>query len=759
MRIILPTRLYPPRDTEGVARQRFHLAHALARLGHEIHVITVGEKQDVRRDALTLVHEFPLIADRTLGDIGIDRQLLYAQILYRGVAALRSQGIVPDIVDVPLAHAQGLMILNRTVGPTVLALQTTLPQQLRMLGRQASLRERWAIAFDEECLKLAHGVVADSAAILEVVTADYGRQSGFVSVVPHGIPPLEAVPRRIPQAHIQALVLGRLEVRKGTKLLLDLLPSLLHKYPLLTIRFVGRDNSAGDGFYAKNHLTYPEYFRRTYPSYAGRVQFDGYVDDAVLENVFATTDMLIAPSRFESFGLMYLEAMRAAIPIVAFATGAAREIFADSEKHGAILVPDGNAVSLRRQIERLVEYPSLRQQIGAAGYTRFQEYYTDSIMAQATIKHYERTIEHYSATFSSKRSIIQAVEHLSDGDAVSDIIRSHVGIFEAHGEPSVILTDAPQHTKDTSIQQLRLALHDPTTRLVIHYAAWSDLIWLLDALPGPHAIYYHNITPPEFFPAGSAFFRRMDDSYRQLAMIAPRFSLVIGDSYYNLNQLRQYVQRSLPEYVIYPVVEAATLQAEPYDSTLCKQLSQIDGPHILFVGRFVRNKRFDDLISIFDRFCSIFTPKSHLWLIGNMNFDRKYIDELKNQCRRSRYSNQIHFVGKIPRSSLIAYYRSADLFLCASEHEGFCVPLAEAMAFNIPIVARASSAIPETLGATPGLMEVWDRTSVTERMHQLLTDSMLREKTLILQRDQLVRFSANAARDTMIKCIYHLKQL
>jgi glycogen synthase len=393
MRICLLSTVYPPYSTEGIARQRQLLANELVRQGHEVHVVTCGAGHFLRFEQGVWIHEIRVDRLRRFSKkfSDLDLPLTYSQALYEGLAQL-AIGCPIDIVDVPLWAAQGFVTLRRYSGVAVVWLQTTQAQLLTINHQMASGEKRALLSLERDCLEQAHGWLADSQAVLKSINTDYGlRQSPPTAIALLGLPPLKGPVRlsRVARDEVVALVVGRLERRKGTPLLFQILPELLRQHPQLTIRFVGRDNSKHDGWYKQQHMTYPHFFRLHHPDLARRVLFEGYISDVQLNQAYQTSDFLIAPSLFESFGLVFVEAMRAALPVVTFTAGAAAEIFGQTESNGALLAAPYEAEQLAASIIRLVQQPELRNALGRIGHERFETAFTAEAMATRTIEFYQ----------------------------------------------------------------------------------------------------------------------------------------------------------------------------------------------------------------------------------------------------------------------------------------------------------------------------------------------------------------------------------
>lgn len=154
------------------------------------------------------------------------------------------------------------------------------------------------------------------------------------------------------------------------------------------------------------------------------------------------------------------------------------------------------------------------------------------------------------------------------------------------------------------------------------------------------------------------------------------------------------------------------------------------------------NKKFEDLIKSFACYQKIYGEHARLILVGSYSEEDKYYQKLKRIENELNVKNVI-FTGHIPFADILAYYKVADVFLCLSEHEGFCVPLVEAMYFNVPIIAYASSAIPDTLGESGLLLDSKEPEMVANTLNQSLTSQIKRERIQKGEKERLKSFAGN----------------
>jgi glycosyltransferase involved in cell wall biosynthesis len=345
-------------------------------------------------------------------------------------------------------------------------------------------------------------------------------------------------------------------------------------------------------------------------------------------------------------------------------------------------------------------------------------------------------------------AVHQLAESLDWGDGVTNIVRRTASILASFGEPAAILSRAMWVPDALLAETLppEAVLGTSVPGLIFHYWGYNSCTWLLDVAPGRKALWYHNITPPRYFTPQVPQHWMTVQGYAQLSAMASRFDLLIGDSHYNVASLAPYLRRPRAALHIYPVVEPAEERAAPVDETLRASLAAEKGTKLLFIGRVARNKRHDDLLRAFDVYRRRFDPGARLWLVGSDRCDPPYRAELGEQLRALPRADAVTFTGKVSDAALRAYLSAADVLLCASEHEGFCIPVAQAMALDVPVVARGAAAIPETLGDGGMLLPSWDPDAVAEAVFAVRPDGARRDEVLAHQRAAVARFSAVEAR-------------
>ncbi len=262
-------------------------------------------------------------------------------------------------------------------------------------------------------------------------------------------------------------------------------------------------------------------------------------------------------------------------------------------------------------------------------------------------------------------------------------------------------------------------------------------------------VIYHNISPPEpFLPYAPAFAGLLAAGRLELKSLASKAELAIADSQYNADEL---VAAGFDNVVVSPlIVDIERLHSfEPHKPTMNHIDTLGDDPIVLFVGQLLPHKRPDFLLSAYNVLVTHLMPHARLVVVGSPRLPR-YYNFLEQYVREAKLS-RAWFTGSITDSELMAFYRRASLFVTASEHEGFCVPLLEAMGFELPIIARGYAAIPETMGDSGMLLAPDDGpTMMAEAMAEVLENKDLSDRLVQQGLERVKSFHPERARESML---------
>ena len=338
------------------------------------------------------------------------------------------------------------------------------------------------------------------------------------------------------------------------------------------------------------------------------------------------------------------------------------------------------------------------------------------------------------------RAIHQIVAGYAGGDAISNEARAMRALFRRWGYESQIYSE-----RKRILPELRSEARDlvagrgdfrPDDVVLLHLSIGSDVNDLFPQLPGRKALLYHNITPPEYFRGiQEQTASLLDRGRRQARALAGAAAVVMADSRFNAGEIAA-MGHANPQ-VLPLVLDFSMLRSRP-DRRVLRQYR--DGlANILFVGRCAPNKKIEDLLNAFYYFQRYVQPASRLIHVGSHAGMEQYHALLLTRSRELQLKN-VEFVGAVNQDELNAYYAVARAFLCLSDHEGFCIPLLEAMAHDVPVVAHAAGAVPETLDGAGVLVREKNYDLIAETLGRVSEDAPLRAALLRGQRERLARY-------------------
>lgn len=284
--------------------------------------------------------------------------------------------------------------------------------------------------------------------------------------------------------------------------------------------------------------------------------------------------------------------------------------------------------------------------------------------------------------------------------------------------------------------------------LLYHYSIGSKATNIYLNAKCHKCLCYHNITPGKYFRNISiTTAANLDKGRIELQRLASSCEIAISDSSFNSMEL---IAMGFKNTEVVPIkFPREYLNTEP-DNKIME--NYCDGKtNLLFVGRIVPNKRFEDLIKTFYFYNKTVNRNSKLILVGSYIGNEVYYHYLKTLVATLSLIDSVIFTGHIYLNTLIAYYRSAAALLCLSEHEGFCLPLLEAMQFNLPVFALKQAAVPETMGNSGVLFEELDYVKISEIIGFILENPMLVEKILKRQQMRLMEFNSISIKERLLK--------
>lgn len=284
------------------------------------------------------------------------------------------------------------------------------------------------------------------------------------------------------------------------------------------------------------------------------------------------------------------------------------------------------------------------------------------------------------------------------------------------------------HLRQLDRDKLLLLAQDPETVLIYHHSNyWEEGERILRTARCRIVLRYHNITPPSFFRDAALYHRSCIMGREQTYRFAHLFpdSLWMSDSHFNLTELG--LEGCSRTAVVPPFPEGAeTTRVKPSQDTL-RSLIEDNRINAFFIGRFAPNKGHLLLAKVLVAYRGHFGPKLRLSVFGKLDPScQPYFDAFMTEIHRGGAQEMLNWAGCISNEERMAYYLGADAYICCSEHEGFCVPLIEAQAARLPVLARGKGAVPETLGAGQPLLGD-DPVEYAHLLHRIVTDKMFRD--------------------------------
>lgn len=344
------------------------------------------------------------------------------------------------------------------------------------------------------------------------------------------------------------------------------------------------------------------------------------------------------------------------------------------------------------------------------------------------------------------RVLHQFVPNLAAGDAIGVHVRLTQQTLRAAGWESEIFYDEAQAAvrklgRHFSTWDRAVDGRNGDASILFQLSTGSRMTPFLLDQDVPFGVYFHNITPPLYFerwePGAAENLRIAQGEMRRLAPSA-RFGL--ANSSFSAADLDE--AGFSPTAVVPVLLDAKELDGS-YSDRLLQRLRRetaAGGARWLFIGRAAPNKCQHDLIAAFAAYREVYDPQARLTLVGGRT-SNVYYRSLELLADELGVGAAVELTDTISDEEKLACYRAADVFVCLSEHEGFKVPIVESFHFDLPVVAYASSAVPETVGSAGVLLDSKDPLLVAAAVHRVLTDDDLRAELVVAGRRRFQDFS------------------
>lgn len=351
--------------------------------------------------------------------------------------------------------------------------------------------------------------------------------------------------------------------------------------------------------------------------------------------------------------------------------------------------------------------------------------------------------------------VVQILGCLIYGDGVTNTALFINHALEALGIPHYIMTPHQDErivwSEDIVVRKTVSAEEFKDDDIVLyHYSGGQGLNKVMESLPCKKILVFHNVSYPCFFrDINWATYQNCLVGHDEVRYTANRYLRAIALSEFSRQTLVEAGWKTEDVDVI-PLHELAPLDAS-YDACLLNKLKGNDYVNILFTGRISPNKKIEDIIRIFAWYRNNFNKNSRLILIGSIQF-YSYKKALDNYIAKEHIENVI-FTGHISDAERNAYYEVADVFLCMSEHEGFCIPLLEAFQRKIPVIAYKATAVPDTMGKAGILVDTKDPEIVCREIARVVSDQNYREFIVDNQIKRLETMTLSAHAEEFFACL------
>jgi len=344
--------------------------------------------------------------------------------------------------------------------------------------------------------------------------------------------------------------------------------------------------------------------------------------------------------------------------------------------------------------------------------------------------------------------IHQFLESFSDADAIGYHVLEIQRLLKTLGLKSKIFAkniDPKVNSLASNFTNFVDERHSPNTKIIFHHSIYSDTYNFIRTLPFKKILIFHNITPPEFFDYKPDFQKLLSGGYTQATQFNKFFQFAIADSNFNRDVLTKSGFRK--QIIVIPPfldINSKFRFRKPINNTQNKYYK------IIFVSKIAPHKRQDELILSFRTYQRFFGLNSRLFIIGNYEPSDLYCQKV---LKLAATEKGVKLTGKINLKSLAHHYQTADLFLSLSEHEGFAVPIVEAMHFSLPIIAYNAGAVADTLGSGGILLNQKNPLVVASAIDALKNNKKLQASLVENQTHELERFSHKVIVSKLRKCL------
>ena len=341
------------------------------------------------------------------------------------------------------------------------------------------------------------------------------------------------------------------------------------------------------------------------------------------------------------------------------------------------------------------------------------------------------------------KRIDQVIPTLASRDAIGGHVVQLRDLLRSEGyESDIFYGNASPDRLDYGLPVSRLSDRSSAGRVLLYQLSiGSGVADIFRARTERKFVDYHNITPADLLEAWvPAIGEEVRWGRAQLRDLAPVTEFAFADSYFNELELRQ---AGYPSTATVPLLLDLDSFAGSPDPTLSADLAEQKargGSDLLFVGKVSPHKGQDDLIKALAAYRKLYDPDARLHIVGGA-ISEDYQSAIQRFAEELDLDGAVNLAGSVTHEELIAYYAAADAFVCLSNHEGFCVPLLEAMYHRLPIVAYTNTAVPETIESAGLVLPNKEPARVAAAIDRVVRDGQLRATLAQAAAERVERFA------------------
>jgi hypothetical protein len=394
MNILLISTLYTPDEGGGIGTYLYNLSKGLKELGNQVYIVT----QTKGEDSIDEVEGIKTFRFKTKYLPKIERcfpGLAWSIFVGNKVERLVRELDI-NLIEFPNWEGAGFWyLLKKARKPVVIRLHTPYFETLLIDKNKKTINfgDKFICWLEKYACRISDCLTSSTYFHRDMVSNAYRLNKDEIEILPLGIIPPKLQSSELNNSvkrKIKVLYVSRLENRKGTLLLIQSIPEVIFRFPDIEFILIGKDRP-----HAPGNISFKEYFKKHYPQYKLSVSFLGYLSNEKLQKYYTESDIFVVPSLYESFGLIYVEALFNGKPIVACRAGGVPEVV-EHDKTGLLIKPN-DAQALSNAILTLCKNQNLREEMGKQAKISAFEKFHYKLMAKRTEVLYEQVIKDYCA--------------------------------------------------------------------------------------------------------------------------------------------------------------------------------------------------------------------------------------------------------------------------------------------------------------------------------------------------------------------------